>query len=367
MLNWVIVGGGLQGVLLANTLMHEKEVPAKRMRIIDPHPRLCHRWNRLTANTGMRYMRSPQVHHIDVDPYSLQHFAYEFEADEPAFIPPYKRPSYALFQAHTRHVIDSNGLDKLHKQATARHLRRQRRGWCVETDRGNLHARHVVLATGRNQLHIPAWAQSLPNVQHVLSLDFDRSHFRPGEHITVIGRGISAGQVALTLADDHAITLVAREPLRQNDFDSGPCWLGPACLRDFDAADYTQRRQMIGEARQPGTLSQDIFSALMTAHEAGTFDLQQGEVISAKSVADGSLCLTFADASTLATDHIILATGFRAVPPSATWLRQVIDTEGLPTAACGYPMLDESLHWSKGLSVMGPLAELEIGPAATNI
>ena len=44
-----------------------------------------------------------------------------------------------------------------------------------------------------------------------------------------------------------------------------------------------------------------------------------------------------------------------------------MDTEGLPTADCGYPFVDLALQWAKGLYVMGPLAELEIGPAAANL
>lgn len=364
MLDWVIVGGGLQGVLLANALVRNK---VGKVRIVDPHPTLCHRWNRLTANTGMRYMRSPQVHHIDIDPYSLQQFADDFEADEPSFIRPYQRPSYTLFQTHTQHVIERSGLNRLHERATAFHLKRQRREWCVETDNGNLHTRRVVLATGRNQLHIPAWAEALTQVQHVLSLDFSRSHFRAGERVAVVGRGISAGQIALTLADDHAVTLVTRGPLRQHNFDSSPCWLGPACLREFAASDHTRRRWMIGQARQSGTVSQDIFRDLTDAHQADTVAFHQGEVILAAVTADGSLCLTFAGDSQLNVDHIVLATGFRATPPSETWLRDVIDTEGLRLADCGYPVVDLSLQWAKGLYVMGPLAELEIGPSAANI
>ena len=365
MLDWVIVGGGLQGGLRANALIQKK---AGGVRIVDPHPVLCHRWNRMSANTGMRHMRSPQVHHIDVGPYSLQRFTSRFKGDvKPRFVHPYKRPSYELFQAHTQHVIERGGLDRLHNQATALHLKRQRRGWCVETDQGDLQTQRVVLATGRNQLHIPDWVKSLPNVQHVLSLDFSRSHFRSGERVAVIGRGISAGQIALALADDYAVTLVARGSLRQHDFDSGPCWLGPLCMRDFEAADYTRRRAMIGEARQTGTLSQDIFGQLMTAHEAGTIAFQQGDVVAAAPTAEGGLCLQFADDSQLIVDHIVLATGFRSTPPSETWLRDVICAEGLPTAACGYPIVDRSLRWGAGLYVLGPLSELEMGPAAANL
>ena len=367
MLDWAIIGGGPQGVLFANALMHQKAISASRVRIIDPYPVLLHRWNRMTANTGMRYMRSPQVHHVDIDPYSLQQFADNFREDQPAFIPPYQRPSYGLFQAHTRHVIERGGLDRLHEQATALHLKRQGGGWCLETDKGSLHARRVVLATGRNQLHFPDWTKFLPQVQHVLSLDFNRSRFHPGERIAVIGRGISAGQVALSLVNTNDVTLIARGPLRQHDFDSSPCWLGPACLKDFGQADYSRRRWMIGEARKTGTMPQDIFRDVMAAHEEGNIIFQHGEVASAASTADGNLQLTLADRRYITVDHIILATGFKATPPSETWLCETIAIENLPISDCGYPLVERHLRWGPGLYVLGPLSELEVGPAAANL
>jgi hypothetical protein len=39
----------------------------------------------------------------------------------------------------------------------------------------------------------------------------------------------------------------------------------------------------------------------------------------------------------------------------------------LPIAPCGYPLVNSALCWTDGLYVLGPLAELEIGPVARNI
>ena len=52
-----------------------------RLRIVDPGPRLLHTWQRCTSNTGMSHLRSPAVHHLDLDPFSLLRFASDREAD----------------------------------------------------------------------------------------------------------------------------------------------------------------------------------------------------------------------------------------------------------------------------------------------
>jgi cation diffusion facilitator CzcD-associated flavoprotein CzcO len=75
MLDWLIVGGGIQGVHLAHALVQQKKWQADRIRILDPNPALLHIWRHQTANTGMHFLRSPAVHHIDVAPSALQRFA----------------------------------------------------------------------------------------------------------------------------------------------------------------------------------------------------------------------------------------------------------------------------------------------------
>ena len=66
-----------------------------------------------------------------------------------------------------------------------------------------------------------------------------------------------------------------RRAVRHHDFDTSPCWLGPACLDDFGQADYARRRKMIGEARQPGTLAQDVHMDIHKAIESGQIHHQR--------------------------------------------------------------------------------------------
>lgn len=69
----------------------------------------------------------------------------------------------------------------------------------------------------------------------------------------------------------------------------------------------------------------------------------------------------------IVAERIVLATGFEPTRPGGQWLDRAIARLGLVCAGCGYPVVDRTLCWHPGIYVTGPLAELEIGPAAPNI
>jgi uncharacterized NAD(P)/FAD-binding protein YdhS len=372
MLDWLIIGGGIHGVHLAHVLIHGQGLSPDAVRILDPHERLLAVWSQRTQNTGMCHLRSPRVHHIDIVPSSLEYFAREEGVDSPdLWIAPYGRPLYSLFQRHCQHVINRYNLSGLHIRGQAVALHRVEGGWCVETADDRLIARQVLLATGRQKPVIPDWAKQLiaqdAPLQHVLDMSFDRRHIATSETVMVVGGGISAGQIALSLMDNHTVTITTRHPFRHHDFDSGPCWLGPKCMDAFSQADYRSRREMIGEARQPGTLARDVYKAVDAAIQSGQMHHYQGEIIAAELMNDHRILLTFLDGSTHSADHIVLATGLEAVPPGQTWLADAMTRYRLPVATCGYPIVDHTLCWAEGLYVSGPLAELELGPASANI
>lgn len=104
MLAWLIIGGGIHGVHLAYLLTTAKGVSREELRVLDPHPEPLARWNRLTANTGMAYLRSPAVHNLGLTADALDTFA----ASPAAWVyrtyrEPYSRPGY-----------DSRSADQLH-------------------------------------------------------------------------------------------------------------------------------------------------------------------------------------------------------------------------------------------------------------
>ena len=70
-LDWLIVGGGIHGVHIAARLISQAKVGIEQIRIVDPYEKLLHRWKECTSTTGMRYLRSPSVHNLDIDPWAL--------------------------------------------------------------------------------------------------------------------------------------------------------------------------------------------------------------------------------------------------------------------------------------------------------
>ena len=70
--------------------------------------------------------------------------------------------------------------------------------------------------------------------------------------------------------------------------------------------------------------------------------------------------------TTLLPFSVLFANTRKAVPahPSPGPAMRSMD---LPTAKDGFPIVDRHLRWRKSLFVMGPLAELEVGPVSRNI
>ena len=98
----------------------------------------------------MTHLRSPVVHHIDLEPWALENFAIELDRQEPdAFAPPYQRPSLALFNEHCDRVIETYGLAALHIRGRAEACVVRCEGVSVSLDDGeHIEADRVVLAIG---------------------------------------------------------------------------------------------------------------------------------------------------------------------------------------------------------------------------
>ncbi len=376
MLDWLIIGGGIHGTHLALVLTQRAGVAPHQIRILDPHATLLARWHACTANTGMRFLRSGAVHHIDLHPEALSHFARQATTSgERLFIEPYRRPALSLFNAHTAYLIAQHRLDTLHLCGRATGLCRLPSGWQIETSHGNLHARNVALAPGNTeQPHYPAWAHALhaahAPVQHIFDAGFCRTALPPWSHAVVVGGGISAAQLALSLAERQpgSVTLLMRHALRVHDLDSDPGWIGPKYQAGFQQCpDYTRRRTMIQQARHRGSVPPDVARQLRRATQAGTLRLVQAEVVQAHHPTVNTIELILSNDSQITSDCVLLATGFAPHRPGGAWLDAAIAAHGLPTAPCGYPIVDPTMRWADGLYVLGGLAELEIGPVARNI
>jgi cation diffusion facilitator CzcD-associated flavoprotein CzcO len=377
MLDWLVIGGGIHGTHAALVLTVRAGVATDRLRILDPQPTLLARWNQCTGNVQMPFLRSPLVHHLGLGAFDLFEFSRTPEGKPfAAFAPPYDRPGYALFQAHCQHLLAQHRLTELHLQGAALGLRRLgERGWQVETPDGSLEARRIILALGlSDRPAYPDWARLCraagAPVRHVFDRDVHTAHLPPWRHAVVFGGGISAAQLALALAarQPGTVTLLMPHPVRIHQFDSDPGWLGPKYMRAFEAeTSLERRRQMIREARHRGSMPKDVYHDLRRAAEHGELCLREANVTGATPQGDGRLLLSLMTGDTLETDNLLLATGFEPQRPGGPWLDEAIADYGLPVAPCGYPVVSKALRWARGLYVMGPLAELELGPTARNI
>lgn len=373
MRDWLIVGGGVHGTYLSHLLTAEGGVSRNAIHVLDPHPQPLAVWNRVTENCGMRYLRSPSAHNLDIRITSVLKFA-QTPAGAPLadFIPKYYRPSLALFRAHCDHVIRERRLAELRVPGTARTVHRHPDGFTVETDAAPLQARRLLLCLGLNDhLCRPRWAAHLAAegapVSHVFAPDFRRADVPTDGETLVVGGGITAVQLALALAAERPgrVTLLSRHPLREHNLDFDPCWIGPKCLRGFSAVPYDRRRPMVDTARNRGTVPAETLEWWNAAHAGGRVRFRQTRVRHGVQTRGRIRLVT--DDGTLETDRIILATGFDPGRPGGDLVNRMIADLALPTAPCGFPVLDRHFQWTEGLFVTGALAELQGGPCARNI
>lgn len=371
----VIIGGGIHGVHLAVRLIVEARIPAQQITLVDPHVSLLERWHTCTQNTGMLFLRSPGVHHLDVDPWSLHRFAgiVPGRGQPPMFTLPYDRPAVELFDAHCQWLIAQHGLNERHVQARAVALTLQPDQVRVILDRGEpLAAAQVLLAiSASEQPDWPGWARSLAaaggRVTHIFQPGFVLQPDTMPARVAVVGAGITGAQAALRLAAaGNTVSLISRHTIREHQFDSDPGWIGSRYMDGFSREpSMARRRQIILAARHRGSLPPDVHHELRAAIERGSVDWHQGE-IQAASVEDSGITLSLAHRTTT-VDTVLLATGFTRARPGGAFLDQLVETYHLPCAACGYPLVDGDLRWHPRIFVTGALAELELGPTARNI
>jgi len=168
----VIVGGGVHGVHLAVRLLEANLVDLDGLRIVEPEGLLAG-FREQCARCGMTELRSPFVHHVGNDPFSLRDYARatdrtdefapsEFGAD---------RPSVSLFLDHAESVCAEYDLESAVVESRVTALTNRETTVEIQTADGELAAEWCLLAVGHGASYtMPAVVEDLPptaTVSHV--------------------------------------------------------------------------------------------------------------------------------------------------------------------------------------------------------
>lgn len=376
MLHWLIIGGGIQGCTLATYLLRQKKTSIQQLGILDPYEKPLHKWIQNTATIQMPYLRSPSIHHLDVEPFALEKFAKkERNKFAISFTPPYDRPSLELFNEHSRVVLEETEIPSAWIQGKAVGLVRKKDSWCVSLENGReIESKNVVLAMGLSEHPMwPDWAkvaeQAGGKIDHVFS------HQPPDFHsltapVVVVGGGISAAHTALRLCRLYPgqVTLITRHHLRVHQFDSDPAWLGPRNMNPYRVIkDYSERRKVIQSARYRGSMPVELHLALLKEQKLENLVIHTDQITDVQTE-PSTIFFELESRKQVNAGSVILATGFHAKPPGIEWLEPTLRDYGMHCAECGYPIVSaNSLAWAPNLFVIGALAELEIGPVSRNI
>jgi len=191
------------------------------------------------------------------------------------------------------------------------------------------------------------------------------------------------------------VVLMTRKPLKIQQFDFEPVWLGPKALRDFtNEPDWEKRYEIIRRVRGEGSVTPEIAEALtkygMNSRENTSCPPSIPPNVGGEGGAGGKPSLVHYTGAKILhikqrdrtgrlridttqgaienVDLIILATGYRFDLRRYPFLSELMERHNIPMLH-GLPLLDESLQLRpvENLFASGVMAQLQLGPAAGNI
>ncbi len=375
-----IVGGGVHGVHLAVCLLESDLVEREELCLIEPAGLLA-RFRRQCRQCGMVELRSPYVHHVGYDPFSLRDFARsngrmdelrpsDFGAD---------RPTVSLFFDHAEWVCDRYDLESLVCETRATDIVDEGDRVHIETTAGPVSSRWCVLAVGHGGSYtVPEWAEELPAdtpVNHVWD-GFDPETVGERDAVGIVGGGITAGQLATRLAQPgRDVTMFVRSPFRVETLEASTDWMHFSSvveeLHDLPPASR-KRERLVTNARYDGTMPPYVFRRLRQAIEDGQVTLEETEITVATE-AGGTVVVTCENDTACCLDQLVLATGFGS-PYDCQLFERLRERAPLQTGYRGAPALDdETLRWLRTdgtrsrVVVSGVGAQQVLGPFARNV
>ena len=378
-----IIGGGIHGISIAIRLLREVPIAARYLAIVDRHPHPLTQWRHKTERQGMTFLRSPAVHHITPDALGIVEYA-ERHNRTPEFAPPYSQPSTQLFWDFCGDMLTELAQYRVYHQFEVAKLRWDKGAGkfpfrLISKDGDGFRSRCVILAIGTDDCtYVPPefvqWQCQYPDrILHASEFNVEDQDGRDSEEsVVIVGGGLTAGTLAKSLSERrHSVALIARNPLKTEQFDFPPVWLGPKALAEFaDETDFQQRYKIIQQNRGEGSITPNIMEALMDAVNIKIYPETriQNIVSVGKENTTKRLKVKTNRGDLLSVSRVILATGYQFNLCRYGFLRELIARHQVPLVR-GLPRLDADLQLYpvENLFGSGTIAQLQIGPASGNI
>ena len=360
-----VVGAGPHALTVVSHLLTARPSLKDGIVVVDPSGQWLRTWREQFGRLEIGVLRSPMVHHPDVWPGSLARFTSDHALKRSHL--PYDPPLTSVFDSFCSALVNQLDLDSMLCAASVGEIQTERHGYRVTTSSGSFHARQVVWAGNTAQPIVPE-PLSKPfgtaSIQHSSTIDLRNIPTLDGEHIVVVGGGLTAGHLVLgALKRSARVTLVTRRPIVERNFDVEPGWLGPRFLDGFDRQRNPERRlQMVLSARGGGSMPGWMCQRLESEIDFGRLAHVVGSIESGNLSDTGPLELCVSG-QLLEADRCWLATGTRphfcADAALAAHVNRQVD---------GIPVLRQDLRLGRrSMYLTGRLAAIELGPAAGNL
>ena len=392
-----IIGGGIHGVSIAIRLLRDMPAAAKSLAIVDRHPLPLTQWRRKTERQGMKFLRSPAVHHITPDALGIVEYA-ERHSRTNALAPPYSQPSTQLFWDFCKSALVELGAHQVYYQFDVSKLRWDKGAGkfpfrLISTNSEGFRSRCVVLAIGTDDCaYVPPefvqWQHRYPDqILHASQFSVNCADGNVGDFclgvssrsprpfkrkIVIVGGGLTAGTLAKSLSErGHNVALIVRKGLKTEQFDFPPVWLGPKALTEFASeTDFQRRYETIQQNRGEGSITPDVMAALLNTPKVDIYSETRIHNITTEDECLPAQRLRVETTRGVITDvsRVILATGYRFNLRRYGFLTELLAQHQVPLV-CGHPRLDADLqlHPIENLFGSGTIAQLQIGPASGNI
>ena len=364
----LVIGGGVNGTSVAAELMDRGY---DDFVVADPEG-YGGRLMDYADSIGMESMRSPMEHNVDGDEESsLWEYALEegrLDEIEDG------RPSIELFSDHWDETVENYDLEDHLYQSEVEGIEEEDGFYRAIVDGQEVEAENVVLATGKGPLNYPDYAEDLPDeaeAYHAFDEEFDvdESVDYDGETY-VIGGGITAGQVASSMADQGAdVNLVSRSEVETAGEEADEEWQDWSGIKEqLDGLDQKERYEAIQEARYDGAMPDYVHEKLV---ESGAEVSEELEILDAEYTE--GIDIELSNGQTAEDVQLVYATGFQDAYEDPFY-QSVADELGLGTGFRDMPVLeDEGLEWldeygdNSNIYVTGEMAQGSLGPFAGNI